>query len=65
MNITDSRSKFASGFDDLCIWLSPEMNMEQLDVRHYGDAMYVSFCDRILKQQKKRKLAAVDNPPEV
>jgi hypothetical protein len=34
-------------------------------MRHYGDAMYVSFYDRILKQQKKRKLAAIDDTSEV
>jgi hypothetical protein len=47
LNITESRVKFAAGFDELCAWLSPEMNMQQLDMRHYGDAMYVSFYDRI------------------
>ena len=47
LNITESRVKFAAGFDELCAWLSPEINMQQLDMRHYGDAMYVSFYDRI------------------
>jgi hypothetical protein len=65
ISITDSREKFAIGFDDLCVWLSPEMSITQLDMRHYGDAMYVSFYDRILKQQKKRKLAAIDDTSEV
>lgn len=65
MNINDSRIKFAIGFDDLCVWLSPERSIEELDVRHYGDAMYLSFYDRILKERKKRKLAAIDNISEV
>lgn len=65
ISITESREKFAIGFDDLCVWISPEMSIAQLDMRHYGDAMYVSFYDRILKQQKKRKLAVIDDTSEV
>jgi hypothetical protein len=65
LNITESRVKFAAGFDDLCAWLSPEMNMQQLDMRHYGDAMYVSFYDRILRQEKKRKLAETEDASDV
>ena len=36
------------------------MNQQQLDIRHYGDAMYVSFYDRMLRDRKKRKLAALN-----
>ena len=58
MNITDGRAKFAIGFHELCVWLSPELSIVELDSRHYGDAMYLSFYDRILK---KRKRAAIEN----
>jgi hypothetical protein len=57
LSITQSRAKFATGFDELCALLSPDLNEEQLDMRHYGDAMYVSVYDRLLRQEKKRKLA--------
>jgi hypothetical protein len=62
MNITDSRMKFAIGFDALCVWLSPELSIIELDLRHYGDAMYVSFYERLLK---KRKRDASQNPSVV
>jgi hypothetical protein len=65
MNMTDSRTKFAAGFDELCCWLSPELIIVELDLKHYGDAMYLSFYDRILKDRIKRKLAAIENPSEV
>ena len=65
MNMTDSRTKFAAGFDELCCWLSPELSIVELDLKHYGDAMYLSFYDSILKDRKKRKLAAIENPSEV
>lgn len=58
LHITKIRAKFASGFDDLCSYLSLGQTIEELDRRHYGDAMYVSFYERLLKQQKKRKLDA-------
>ena len=60
LDITASRTKFAVGFNDLCTYLSPDVTIVVLDRRHYGDAMYVSFYDRLLRQ-KKRKLAAVDD----
>lgn len=59
LHITAIRAKFATGFDDLCSYLSPGHTIEELDRRHYGDAMYVSFYERLLKQQKKRKLDAL------
>lgn len=59
LNINESRAKFALGFDKLCSWLSPSLTVQEIDMRHYGDAMYVSFYDRILRQQKKRKLAII------
>ena len=58
LHITVIRAKFAAGFDDLCSYLSPGQTIEELDKRHYGDAMYVSFFERLLKQQKKRKFDA-------
>lgn len=57
LSITQSRVKFAAGFDELCALLSPGLTEQELDMRHYGDAMYVSFYDRILRHEKKRKLA--------
>jgi hypothetical protein len=48
MNITDSRTKFATGFDALRVWLSQELSIVELYLRHYGDAMYVSFYERLL-----------------
>lgn len=57
LSIGESRVKFAAGFDKLCSWLSPDASQAELDIRHYGDAMYVSFYDRILKESKKRKHA--------
>lgn len=59
MNIAESRVKFASGFDKLCTWLSPSLSTSELDLRHNGDAMYVSFYDRILRRKKKRKVALI------
>jgi hypothetical protein len=32
MNMTDSRTKFAAGLDELCCWLSPELSILELDV---------------------------------
>jgi hypothetical protein len=61
LNMTDT----AAGFDELCCWLSPELSIDERDLRHYGDAMYLSFYGRILKERKKRKLAAIENPSEV
>lgn len=52
LDITASRTKLAVGFHELCTYLSPDV--------HHGDAMYVSFYDRLLRQ-KKRKLAALDD----
>jgi hypothetical protein len=52
LTITESRIKFAAGFDKLCIWLSPNLSQEELDYRHYGDAMFVSFYDRINKRKR-------------
>ena len=59
ISIAESRVKFAAGFDLLCSWLSPSLTIQELDARHNGDAMYVSFYDRILLQKKKRKIAQV------
>lgn len=59
ISIAESRVKFAVGFDLLCSWLSPSLTIQELDARHNGDAMYVSFYDRILLQKKKRKIAQV------
>ena len=59
MNIAESRVKFASGFDKLCTWLSPSLSTLELDLRHNGDAIYVSFYDRILRRKKKRKVALI------
>jgi hypothetical protein len=39
--ITESCAKFSAGFDDLRAWLSLEMNTQQLNMRHYGDAVNV------------------------
>lgn len=52
LTITESRIKFADGFDKLCIWLSPNLSQDELDYRHYGDAMFVSFYDRINKRKR-------------
>jgi hypothetical protein len=60
LDITASRTKFAVGFLALLTYLSPDVTKEELDRMHYGDAMYVSFYDRLLRQ-KKRKLAALDD----
>lgn len=60
MSVSASRERFAIGFNELCSYLSPDMNQQQLDIRHYGDAMYVSFYDRMLRDRKKRKLAALN-----
>lgn len=57
ITIAQSRVQFAAGFDKLSSWLSPSLSLLELDMRHNGDAMYVSFYDRILRQKKKRKLA--------
>ena len=57
LSITQSRAKFATGFDKLCRHLSPDLSEQQIDMRHYGDAMYVSFYERMLRHEKKRKLA--------
>lgn len=57
LDILQSRVKFAAGFNKLCLLLSPNMSVQQLDLRHYGDAMYISFYDRILRLERKRKLA--------
>lgn len=57
VNIVESRVKFAEGFDRLCNWLSPDLSQVEIDYRHYGDAMFVSFYDRILKETKKRKIS--------
>ena len=57
ITIAQSRVHFAAGFDKLTSWLSPSLSLLEVDVRHNGDAMYVSFYDRILRQKKKRKLA--------
>jgi hypothetical protein len=65
LSITESRVKFAAGFDDFCACLSPEMNMQKLDMRHFGDAIYVSFYDRILRQEKKRKLVETEDASDV
>jgi hypothetical protein len=43
----------------LCSWLSPELNILELDMRHNGDAIYLSFYGRILRQKKKTKIAAL------
>ena len=47
LHITEIRAKFSSGFDDLCSYLSLGQTIEELDRRHYGDAMYVSFYKRL------------------
>ena len=60
IDITASRTKFAVGFNALCTYLSPDNPIDAVDRRHYGDAVYVSFYDRLLRQQRKRKLAALD-----
>jgi hypothetical protein len=65
LNITESRMKFLAGFDDLRAWLSPEMKMQQLDMRHYGDAMYVSFYDRMIRQEKKRKFPETEDVSDI
>jgi hypothetical protein len=39
--IAESCAKFLAGFDDLRAWLSLEINIQQLDMRHYGDAVNV------------------------
>ena len=57
LSIPESRTKFAIGFDKLCIWLSPSLSALEVDVRHNRDAMYVSVYYRILRQRKKKKLA--------
>ena len=59
LSITQSRAKFATGFDLLCALLSPDLSEQELDMRHYGDAMYVSFYDRNLRHERKRKLALI------
>lgn len=60
INIAQSKVKFAAGFDLLCSWLSPSLTTQELDARHYGDAMYVSVYDRIRRQKRKRTLAQTD-----
>lgn len=55
LGMTASRVHFAKGFDKFCTWLSPTLTQVELDLRHFGDAMYVSFYDRIQRQNKKRK----------
>ena len=68
LNISGSRAKFATGFDDLCSYLSPGATILELDRKHYGDAMYLSFYERLLKHKKKRKLALIEDanaPPIV
>lgn len=59
MSVSVSREHFAIGFNELCVYLSPNLSAEQLDIRHYGDSMCVSFYDRMLRDNKKRKLAAL------
>lgn len=59
LNIAQSRVYFAVGFNALCSWLSPELNDLEVDLRHNGDAMYLSVYDRILRQKKKRKIASL------
>lgn len=54
-----SRLYFARGFNTLCSRLSPELNGLQLDMRHNGDAIYISFYDKIPRQKKKRKIASL------
>jgi hypothetical protein len=33
--------------------------------QHYGDAMYVSFYDRIRRQEKKRKLGETEDASDI
>ena len=63
LDITQNRAKFEIGFYMLCSALSPELNEQQLDSKHYGDAMYVSFYDRMLRHDRKRKLALLNVTP--
>lgn len=65
LSIAVSRGNFAKGFDKLCSWLSPTLTVAEMDLRHFGDAMYVSFYDRILRQQKKRKADEMQANPVV
>jgi hypothetical protein len=55
LNMTDSRSKFAAGFDELCCWLSPELSIDELDLRHYGDAMY-SMAEYLKREKRENSL---------
>ena len=52
LTINESRIKFAVGFDKLCIWLSPNLSQEEIDRKHYGSAMFLSFYDRINKRKR-------------
>ena len=60
LSIAVSRVKFAKGFDKLCSWLSPTLTVAEMDLRHFGDAMNVSFYDRILREHEKREAAEME-----
>jgi hypothetical protein len=53
LSIAQSRVYFARGLNTLCSRLSPELNILELDMRHNGDAIYLSFYDIILRQKKE------------
>ena len=61
LSLTESRNKFTVGFDLLCAWIFPTLTQIELDVKHLGDAMYLTFYDRINKETKKRKAASLLN----
>jgi hypothetical protein len=53
LGITDSRMKFATAFNALCLSLTPAATVEESDKKRHGDASYVTFYDLIAKQKKR------------
>lgn len=60
LNVSDSRVVFATAFDALCLSLSTNAAIEQIDRRHYGESSYLTIYDLINKLKKRTLSQALD-----
>lgn len=59
LSLSESRVKFAAGFNLLCAYIYPTLSQLEIDLKHLGDAMYLTLYDATNKKRKADRLLNV------